>query len=624
MCGILGYDLVDPCVPGAVDVDAGLRLLSLRGPDDRGVHDDSRVLLGHTRLSIIDLTTGNQPMTNEDGTVWIVFNGEIYNYRELREDLRTRGHVFRTSSDTEVILHLYEDSGVDCLKDLRGMFAIAIWDKPKRRLFIARDRLGVKPLVYHEGHDGVFFASEIQALFGMAGHLSREIDPVAIDAYLALQYIPSPLTGFRSVRKLPPAHYMIVRDGRIERIERYWDIPYGAPTGIPFPEACARLREILLDATRIRLRSDVPLGAFLSGGIDSSIVVAAMSRILDSPVKTFTVGFGVRGYDEAERAREVARRLGTDHTEFRVGGSTGLEELLPRAARAFGEPYGDSSMVPTYHVSEQTARHVKVALTGDGGDETFAGYKRFRQLSFLDRIDRYRLRRLWAMSRRTGLFAERLFNPRRRDRRFPHTREDKALFLPGAQRYACFVEIFRMEEKDALYGPLLRENRWDAEGYWKRLLSRTDGLDRYLYADQMSFLSEDVLFKVDICSMMNSLECRSPLLDHKIVEFAASLPATYKLHGKEGKHILKEAFQDWFPPGFLDGPKVGFAAPTHVWLKGDLKEWSRSRILGCGPMGRLFRREAIERLFRNEDVHHKRIWCLLALAEWINTMNVRV
>ena len=622
MCGILGWQGAErDALPGA-RVEAGLATLRPRGPDGNGVHREDGVFLGHARLSIIDLATGDQPMTNEDGSLWIVFNGEIYNYRELQEDLRARGHVLRTTSDTEVILHLYEDRGEECLQDLRGMFAFAIWDRTRGRLFLARDRLGVKPLVYHEGEGGFSFASEIQALFAMHGDLSREPDLTAIDAFLTLQYIPSPMTGFRSVRKLPPAHYMFVRDGKIERVRRYWDIPYGATCDLSFPDACERLREILLDATRIRLRSDVPLGAFLSGGVDSSIVVAAMSRLLDSPVKTFTVGFGVKGYDETGRAREVARRFGTDHTEFHVEGNA--RELLPRAAAAFGEPFGDSSIVPTHAISEATSKHVKVALTGDGGDETFAGYKRFRQLSFLDRIGRFRLGGAWALARRTGLLAEGLANPRRRGRRFPHTRMDRALFLQGPERYAQFVDIFDEAGKEMLYAPFLRENRWGAAGYWEPRLRRAAGLDRYLYADQTSFLPEDVLFKVDICSMMNSLECRSPLLDHKLVEFAATLPAAYKLRGKEGKYILKEAFKDWFAPGFFEGPKVGFAAPTHMWLKGDRKEWCRETILGCLPLGRLLRPEAIERLFGDEETHHKRIWCLLALAEWINAMGVRV
>ncbi len=622
MCGILGFSAADPRGAASCDLDSALGTLGRRGPDGKGSYADAGTLLGHTRLSIIDLSTGDQPMTNEDGSLWIVFNGEIYNYRELQEDLRARGHFLRTTSDTEVILHLYEDRGEECLQDLRGMFAFAIWDRTRRRLFLARDRLGVKPLVYNEGDAGFSFASEIQALFAMRSDLSREMDPAAIDAFMTLQYIPSPMTGFRSVRKLPPAHYMFVRDGKVENIRRYWDIPYGTPCGLSFPAACERLREILLEATKIRLRSDVPLGAFLSGGVDSSIVVAAMSRTLDSPVKTFTVGFGVRGYDETDRAREVARRFGTDHTEFHVEGN--VRELLPRAAQAFGEPFGDSSIVPTYAISEATSKHVKVALTGDGGDETFAGYKRFRQLSFLDRIDRFRLGGAWALARRTGLLAEGLANPRRRNRRFPFTRMDDALRLRGGKRYARFVDIFDEAAKEELYGPLLRENRWGAADYWEPRLGRAAGLDRYLYADQTSFLPEDVLFKVDISSMMNSLECRSPLLDHKLVEFAATLPASFKLRGKEGKHILKEAFKEWFAPGFFEGPKVGFAAPTHVWLKGDLKEWCRETILGCLPVGRLLRPEAIERLFDNEETHHKQIWCLLSLAEWINAMGVRV
>ena len=622
MCGIVGCSLPPGSPASTLDLRAALAVLALRGPDGRGTWEGDRTVFGHTRLSIIDLSTGDQPMANEDGSLGVVFNGEIYNYRELQGDLRKQGHVLRTTSDTEVILHLYEEYGTGCLGHLRGMFAFALWDSKQKLLFLARDRMGVKPLVYHEGAGGFFFASEIQALFAMHHGLPKDCDLAAIDAFLTLQYIPSPSTGFRFVRKLPPAHYMIVRNGKVERIERYWDIPYGAPCGLSFPDACAQLQEILLEATRIRLRSDVPLGAFLSGGVDSSIVIAAMSRLAGSPVRTFTVGFGVRGYDETERAREVAGLVGTDHTEFQVEGD--VKELLPRAARAFGEPFGDSSIVPTYYIAEATAKHVKVALTGDGGDETFAGYKRFRQLSFLDRMERFRLGSAWGLARRAGLVAERIANPRRRNRRFPVTRMDMALSLRGSDRYARFVDIFDGAEKEMLYGHLLRENRWDAAEYYGRRLGRAAGLDGYLYAEQTGFLPEDVLFKVDICSMMNSLECRSPLLDHKLVEFAASLPASYKLRGREGKHILKETFRDWFPRGFFRGPKVGFAAPTHVWLKGDLKGWCRETIHECGPLRRLLRWDAVERFFREEDVHHKRIWSLLVLAHWIEAFGVRV
>jgi asparagine synthase (glutamine-hydrolysing) len=558
-------------------------------------------------------------MANEDGTLRIVFNGEIYNYVELRKELLDRGHTFRTSSDTEVILHLYEEYGTRCLGHLRGMFALALWDARQEMLFVARDRVGVKPVVYHEGADGFFFASEIQALFSLCKDLPKECDFQALDAYLTLQYIPSPMTGFSHVRKLPPAHYMIVRNGRVGRVERYWDIPRET-SGISFPEACERMREILLEATKLRLRSDVPFGAFLSGGADSSIVVAAMSRILNAPVRTFTVGFGVRGYDEVARAKEVADLFRTDHTEFRV--EADAEEVLPEIARALGEPFGDSSVVPTYYISQMTRQHVKVALTGDGGDETFAGYKRFRQLMFLDRVDRYGLAGLWRMLRRGGLFLERTVNPTRRHIRFPHTREDRALAARGLDRYLRFVSLFEEAEKEKLYTPLLLANRADVPGYLRGKSSDGNGLDRYLRIDQTTFLSEDVLFKVDICSMLNSLECRSPLLDHKLIEFAASLPGEYKLRGREGKFILKEAFRDWFPPGFFRSPKVGFAAPTHVWLKGKLSRWCREELLTSVPLGKIVRAEEMEGLFSDVEGNSKKIWSLLMLTQWFKAYGI--
>ena len=422
------------------------------------------------------------------------------------------------------------------------------------------------------------------------------------------------------MRKLPPAHYMIVRDGRVERIERYWNIPYGSPCALSFPEACEGLREILLESTRIRLRSDVPFGAFLSGGADSSIVVAAMSRILNVPIRTFTVGFGVPGYDEVARAKEVADLFRTDHVEFRV--EADAEGVLPEIAKTLGEPFGDSSVVPTYYISRMTAQHVKVALTGDGGDETFAGYKRFRQLMFLDRIDRYGLAGVWEILRRAGVFIERTVNPKRRHIRFPHTREDHALAVRGLDRYLRFVSLFEEAEKETLYTPLLRENRADVPGYLRGKASGGNGLARYLRIDQSTFLPEDVLMKVDICSMLNSLECRSPLLDHKLIEFAASLPGEYKLRGHEGKFILKEAFRDWFPPGFFRSPKVGFAAPTHVWLKGKLSRWCREELRSSACLGKIVRAEAVEGLFSDVEGNSKRIWSLLMLSQWVKAYGI--
>ena len=394
MCGILGF----AARAGAAfrpDLDAAVQRQRHRGPDDSGVWRDDRTALGFNRLSIIDLSAkGHQPMQSPDGRHVIVFNGEIYNFAELRAGLEAQGETFAGHSDTEVLLRVYAREGFErCLAQLRGMFALAVWDRQTRTLALARDRLGVKPLVYADTDAGFAFASEIATLFQIKPDLSRAPDYAAMDHYLTFQYIPAPLSGFRAVRKLPPAHAMIVRDGKVERVWRYWDIDFSLRSRLSFAEACEALREKVLEATRIRLVSDVPLGAFLSGGVDSSITVAAMARLAADPVKTYAIGFEDERFNELPHAREVARHLGTEHHEMTV--RPAAVDLLPQLIEHLGEPMADNSLLPTYYVSEFARASVTVALTGDGGDEVFAGYRRFYHMRRAETLARWRLAPLW-------------------------------------------------------------------------------------------------------------------------------------------------------------------------------------------------------------------------------------
>ena len=420
--------------------------LSHRGPDDDGSYFDTCVGLGHRRLSIIDLVTGVQPLSNEDGSIWIVFNGEIYNFQTLREELENAGHIFRTQSDTEAIVHCYEAYGVDCLQHLRGMFAFALWDARKGQLMLARDRLGQKPLFYAEGNGELIFASEIQGLLQVPS-ISREVDFHAIDLYLTCGYIPAPYTAFKAIRKLPPASYLIARDGKVT-IRRYWDLVYTPKLEISEEEACERLLELLKEAVELRMISDVPLGAFLSGGIDSSAVVALMSQLSEKPVKTFSIGFEDAAYNELDHARTVAERFGTDHHEFIV--QPKALEILPTLVRHYGEPYADSSAIPTFYVSKLTRGHVTVALNGDGGDESFAGYERYlaNQLAAIYQKCPTLLRKTVEKGISALPGHADLRSGVQRFKRFC-----ESAGLPVASRYLDWVGIFNSSQKGELYTP---------------------------------------------------------------------------------------------------------------------------------------------------------------------------
>jgi len=549
MCGICGLALApdERAEEGLLRRMAGV--LAHRGPDEEGYYTSPRhqnVGLGHRRLSIIDLATGHQPLTNEDGTLWIVYNGEIYNFPDLRHQLEHAGHRFRTHSDTEVIVHLYEEYGKDCLAHLNGMFAFAIYDETKNELFLARDRLGQKPLVYSAEGGRFIFASEIKAILQVPG-VAREVDERALHYYLTYQYVPAPMTMFRSVRKLPPAHWMTYKaDGSIET-GRYWTPDFSREGTLSFDDYAEQLRVTLEDATRIRLISDVPLGAFLSGGVDSSIVVGLMSRMSSEPVRTFSIGFDEKRFDETNYARLVAERYKTDHHVFTVKYDS--IDVLPKLIWHYDEPFADSSAIPTYYVSKYTSEHVKVALTGDAGDETFAGYPRYHAVALAERWDRL-----------PG-FLKALAAPALIDK-LPSSIEQKTLMrrlkrfasylrCDPVTRYLRWIGIFDDDRKRALYTDSFARafdpfEVTDLLASCYASLPTRDFLTATTYADILTYLPYDILVKVDIASMANGLETRSPFLDHRVVELAGRIPMRYKMQGQRDKVILKKACADVF------------------------------------------------------------------------------
>jgi asparagine synthase (glutamine-hydrolysing) len=619
VCGIAGA--LAPRLEDAPPAGAAERFAAAmvhRGPDGHGFFQAGPVALAHRRLSIIDLSeAGRQPMLNEDGTIAIVVNGEIYNHAELRADLVAKGHRFRSGSDSEVVAHLYEEVGARAPEHLRGMFAFALWDARAGKLLLARDRFGEKPLYYCERSDGFVFASELGALLAderTPAALSME----ALDAYLALQYVPAPRTIYEAVKKLPPGHTLEVRPGERPALRRYYELSF-APTlaDVPEEEAARRVRDVVEEAVRSRLMSDVPLGAFLSGGVDSSIVVACMARASSAPVKTFSVGFteGGRADDELPFARLVAERWRTDHHELVV--EPDMVSLLPSIVRHHGEPFGDTSAVPTRYLCEMTRRDVTVALSGDAGDEAFGGYRRYVWAHVAER-----LRGLPAPLAR-GVAAALAAVPGRRAR---WVREYGArLGADEASRYLRFVCHFSAAEKGALYTPDLArrfERDATAASFAEHLgASRaTDTVSRLQDLDARTYLPDDILAKVDVASMTHGLEARAPLVDHHVVELGAALPGRLKLRAGKGKHILKRAFADLVPAEIVRRRKKGFALPTGPWLRGRLHGFARDTLLSGAARARgLFRPEAVADLLdrhRAGEDHGERLWNLIVLETW--------
>ena len=625
MCGICGiYNYGSGLPVTRQDLKAMNDLLVHRGPDDEGYYEHENVGLAMRRLSIIDLSSGHQPITNEDESLWIVFNGEIYNFLELREGLLAKGHKFRTKSDTEVILHLYEEKGLDFPKELRGMFAVAIWDNRRKRLVLARDRVGKKPLFYAVTPSSLVFASELRSLLTVK-YLPREINPAAIDAYLTLQYIPSPLSIFKGVKKLEPASVLVFEEGR-ERVEKYWDLPVGEEKlgYLPLPELKEMLKAELSEAVKIRLMSEVPLGAFLSGGIDSSVVTALMAKHSSTPVKTFAIGFKEEKFSELGYARQVARMYGTKHTEFTVEAS--MADVLEKLAWHYGEPYADCSALPSYFVSRETRRDVTVALNGDGGDEAFGGYLRYVGM---------KAERLVAgapnWAKHGALAAVGLF-PKTAPFNF-FWRLEKFLKFSVMntleRRYLSTVSFFGPGETDGLYSTkfsnLLGKEKGYAERYISNLFAKIPGddlLNRMSYVDIRSYLPECLMTKMDIASMANSLETRSPFLDHKVLEFAFRLPGRLKLKGLRGtKWILKETFKDMLPPDIYKRGKMGFGVPLGIWFRGELKDYWAGACLSKKALDRgYFKSEELFRLWDEHQAgrrdHGYKLWALLMLELW--------
>ena len=620
MCGIAGRVNFVSRAPGNVEmVTAMCDLLSHRGPDGSGAMARGFVALGHRRLAIIDLSdAGRQPMSVDDGQLWITFNGEIYNYRELRAELQSRGHSFRTQTDTEVILHAYREYGVECVQHLDGMFAFALWDNTRERLLLARDRVGKKPLTYRIDADGIAFASEPKAFLADPS-FKPEVDAAALSHYLTYQYVPAPMSAFAGVRKLPPAHYLVVERGEVA-VRRYWRLNYANKSDVTEQEAVERLRDLLKASVKKRLISDVPLGAFLSGGIDSGSIVALMAELGTGPVKTFSIGFEEKEFDELSYARLVATRYGTEHHEFVV--RPDALSMLDRLVWHYNEPFADSSAIPTFVLSELSRRHVTVALNGDGGDESFAGYERYQANLLAQRYDRLpapiraSLQGLSALvptpRGRGGVVArgKRFMNalgegPERRYVRW------MAHFDDGLKRELCTPEFLDRAGEDASQVLLRSYAATDAR----------DLLDATLSVDVDNYLPDDLLVKVDIATMAHGLEGRSPFLDHRLMEFAAGLPSNLKLRGVTKKYILKRAVAPYLPSEILDRPKMGFGVPLEAWFRGELKDLAFDVLLSRRLRERGYFREAVIRRLLEQHVNgqrgwHYQLWNLLMLELW--------
>lgn len=620
MCGIVGLVNQNQKAVDEALLSRMCAAISHRGPDDDGFYVNGSVGLGMRRLSIIDVKGGHQPIHNQDRTAWIVFNGEIYNYRELRADLEKLGHRFYTNSDTEAVVHAYDQYGPDCPKYLRGMFAFAIWNERTSELFLARDRVGKKPLLYAQLDGGLAFASEFSALL-LHPKISRDIDTTAIDHYLSFMCVPAPLTAYKQIKKLEPAHSLSWRKGEI-KIQRYWQPDFSRKLDIGQEEAGERAVELLRDAVKVRLMSEVPLGAFLSGGIDSSAVVALMSQESSEPVKTFSIGFEEQDFNELHHARRVAEHIGAEHHEFIV--KPDAMEVLPLLVQHYGEPYADSSAIPTYYVARETRRHVTVALNGDGGDESFAGYTRYAAMQVAE-----------AYRRLPALFRDSLIkkavdllpsSETKRSRVRSAKRFLQAASLPKVDRYLRWVSVFAPEAKRDLYSPEWRAETFNANpaALLDPWFKRTNGsgiVDAALEADIMTYLPNDLLVKVDIASMAVSLEARSPFLDHHVIEFAASLPERMKLRGLTTKYLLKRVLKKLLPAENLDRRKMGFGVPIGYWFRGKLQPFLRETILSEKALQRgLFQPQQVKQLVelhtRGERDYSHQLWTLMMLELW--------
>lgn len=618
MCGIAGIIKFNSESVSEQEIRKMTGKISHRGPDDSGIFIDGPVGLGHRRLSIIDLSPrGHQPMSDEDGKVWIVFNGEIYNFQQLKV-LLDPGTKFNSDSDTEIIIHLYKKYGPSCLDHLRGMFAFAIWDSGKKQLFIARDRIGKKPLKYYLDDNCFIFASELKAILENP-EVRKEPDYPAIDEFLTYKYVPCPKTGFKGIYKLPPAHYMIIdADGKHE-IKRYWSLDYSQKMDLSEDEWQDAIIEKLQESIRLRLVSDVPLGAHLSGGIDSSLIAALMSEAAGK-IKTFSIGFKEKKFNELPYARLVAQKYDTQHQEFIL--EPDALELLPKLIYHYEEPYADASAIPSWYLSEMTRKHVTVALNGDGGDENFAGYQRYNAMEIYQQLRFIPFKKLLANASgltyrlwRIGLYKklERLLKAYTAD---PH------------DYFLNIISYFKPWEKEMIYNGELKtkaaDSRWnsfhrDAYDSGKHL----DWLDRLLLTGINTHLPDDLLAKVDIASMAHSLEVRSPFLDHELLELTAKMPSKLKLKGNDNKYLLKKIARRYLPPECIDRPKQGFSVPLEFWFRNGLEGYMKENLLDEIFISYGFNKAGIEKmigLHRSGSADYSsQLYTLLCLRLWFKT-----
>ena len=616
MCGIAGMLATSP--GAAPDGEAVRRMCDAmvhRGPDDHGYLSWGPCALGHRRLSIIDLRPeAAQPMTNEDDSVAVVVNGEIYNFQELRRELEGKGHRFKSRSDSEVIVHLYEEEGVGFIDLLRGMFALALWDRRRRRLVLARDRFGKKPLFYQAGPEGLVFASELGALVE-SNHFERRPNIDAIDGFLCLQYVPSPSTAYEGVYKLPPGCRLVCEGGRIGEPERYFELRFDRPASGSLPELTERLHAQIEEAVRVRMVSDVPLGAFLSGGLDSSLIVAMMAKQSSQPVKTFSVGFGGKDFSELPYAQMVAERYSTDHHEIVV--QPDMASVIPEFVRHYGEPFADSSALPTWYLCQYTRSGVTVALSGDGGDEAFCGYRRYSHS------------RTARMLRKLPGSLPAALSKAIRSIPTPAAQQVRAfgrrLMEPEHVRFLGLAAHIPHDDRLALYGPAMRARFADDPvarrfGELYAASTATEPINRLLDLDIQTYLTDDILTKVDIASMAHSLEVRCPLVDQDLMVFAASIPGEMKLRGLTTKLILREVAKPLLPERILTRSKRGFGLPVDRWMREDLAPMSRDLLLDQTARERgIFDPVALEALLKQHQKGEPRgdqIWALMMLELW--------
>ena len=620
MCGIAGIFHVDGAPAEKSVLDCMTRILAHRGPDGQGLRMDGSVGLGHRRLRIIDLSkNGNQPMCNEDGSIWITYNGEIYNHLDLRADLESKGHVFASKTDTEAIIHGYEEYGVDVLQRMNGMFAFAIWDANRQRLFIARDRIGIKPLFYGVFENTFLFGSEVKAILEHPVS-KRELDTTALDLFLSLNYTPAPYTMLRGIRQLEPGQWLMVEAGsRDLKIESYWDVDYSEKLSLTQDEAESQFIDMLDKAVRRRLMSDVPLGAFLSGGVDSSAVVVCMTSASDM-VKTFSIGFGERTFNEAPYARQVAQHLHTQHHEQIV--TPDLAGILPKVIWHGEDPLADSSMIPVYYLSQMTREHVTVALAGDGADELLAGYPTYIATKWAQRLSFLPHNALQAVVNPLLSFLPVLDDKVSRLEKLG--RFINGIGLPWQDAHAVWRQIHTSAEKQKVLAPGISTGNKILFDTYRRYYERCpsdDMLDQLLYVDTRFYLPNDMIAKVDRMSMAHGLEARVPFLDHEMVEFAAKLPSDFKLKNGTGKYILREVMKNRLPAQTLTRPKEGFNIPVSKWLREGLSELlidtlSPGRLNDTG----IFQAQNIQKMIHDHQTrkfdYGYQLWGLLSFMLW--------